>query len=65
MAVQINSEKSRNSAFRRDHSTVVYSLEQIEMRTVEQPQLRYELEALASRLGPEGLGTKRLRPLRT
>jgi chromosomal replication initiator protein len=39
-------------AFRRDHSTVIYSLEQIEMRTVEQPQLRYELESLASRLGP-------------
>jgi chromosomal replication initiator protein len=39
-------------AFQRDHSSVIYSLEKVEQRSLEQPQLRYELEALAQRIGP-------------
>jgi chromosomal replication initiator protein len=34
----------------RDHSTVLYAVEQIERRILERPQLRYEIETLASRL---------------
>ncbi len=37
-------------AFGRDHSSVVYALDRVEQRTVEQPQLRYELEALAAKV---------------
>ena len=39
-------------ALQRDHTSVIYAIDVVEKRTVEQPQLRYELEALASRLGP-------------
>ena len=38
--------------FRRDHSSVVYAVEVMEKRLVERPQLRYELEALTSRIRP-------------
>jgi len=37
-------------AFCRDHSSVIYALGQVERRTLERPQFRYELEALAQRL---------------
>jgi chromosomal replication initiator protein len=38
--------------FKRDHSSVVYAVEAMERRLVERPQLRYELEALTSRISP-------------
>jgi chromosomal replication initiator protein len=38
-------------ALGRDHSTVLYAVDQTERRILEQPQLRYEIEALAARLG--------------
>ena len=39
-------------AFGRDHSSVLYAVDVVEQRIVEQPQLRYELEALAARFSP-------------
>jgi len=39
-------------ALQRDHTSVLYAIDVVERRTLEQPQLRYELEALAARLGP-------------
>jgi chromosomal replication initiator protein len=39
-------------ALKRDHTSVLYAIDVVERRTLEQPQLRYELEALAARLGP-------------
>ncbi len=36
----------------RDPASVRYAIEVVERRTVEQPQVRYELEALAARLSP-------------
>lgn len=39
-------------AFGRDHSSVIYALDQVERRSLEQPQFRYELEAIAGRLAP-------------
>lgn len=44
--------KEIGQAFRRDHTSVIYAVETLERRLVEQPQLRYELEALSSRLSP-------------
>ncbi len=41
------------TALARDHSTVLYAVEQIERRILEKPQLRYEIEALATRLGAQ------------
>jgi chromosomal replication initiator protein len=38
--------------FRRDHTSVRYAVDAVERRVVEQPQLRYELEAMAARLSP-------------
>jgi chromosomal replication initiator protein len=38
--------------FNRDHTSVRYAVETVERRVVEQPQLRYELESLATRLTP-------------
>ena len=41
--------KDIGRAFGRDHSSVMYSVEMVERRLLEQPQLRYELEDLATR----------------
>ncbi len=41
--------KDIGRAFDRDHTSVIYAIEVVERRTVERPQLRYELEALAAR----------------
>jgi chromosomal replication initiator protein len=54
-------------AFGRDHSSVSYAIEAMERRLVERPQLRYELEALVSRISPSrpadsGVGNTRGRP---
>lgn len=38
-------------AFDRDHTSVMYAVETVERRIVEKPQLRYEIEALAARIG--------------
>jgi chromosomal replication initiator protein len=38
--------------FRRDHTSVRYAVDAVERRVLEQPQLRYELEAMAARLSP-------------
>jgi chromosomal replication initiator protein len=40
----------------RDHTSVMYSIEAVEKRVLERPQLRYELEALAARISPAGSG---------
>lgn len=37
--------------FDRDHSTVSYAIEVVENRTLTKPQLRYELQEIATRLG--------------
>ena len=39
-------------AFDRDHTSVIYAIDTVERRIVEQPQLRYELEALVRRISP-------------
>ena len=44
--------KEIGGAFGRDHSGVLYSLEAVEKRVAERPQLRYELEALVARISP-------------
>jgi len=41
--------KDIGRAFERDHTSVIYAIDVVERRTVERPQLRYELEALAAR----------------
>jgi chromosomal replication initiator protein len=38
----------------RDHTSVIYSIDAVERRILERPQLRYELEALAARISPAG-----------
>jgi len=38
----------------RDHSSVMYSIDAVEKRILERPQLRYELETLAARISPAG-----------
>jgi chromosomal replication initiator protein len=38
--------------FRRDRASVSHAVERVEQLVLEQPQLRYELEALAARLSP-------------
>lgn len=43
--------KEIGRAFSRDHTSVLYAIRAVEKRITEQPQLRYELEALASRIG--------------
>jgi len=43
--------KEIGRAFDRDHTSVMHAVKAIEQRTLEQPQLRYELEALVSRFG--------------
>ena len=44
--------KQIGRAFGRDHSSVIYAIDVVERRIVEQPQLRYQLEALTSRFSP-------------
>lgn len=56
--------KEIGRAFGRDHSSVIYAIEVVERRTLERPQVRYELETLASRLSvgtrlPPGLSPAR------
>ena len=47
-------------ALSRDHTSVIYAVDVVERRIVERPQLRYELEALATRLEPRpGRRTRR------
>ena len=36
--------------FARDHTSVMYAIDVVERRIVERPQLRYEVEALATRM---------------
>lgn len=43
--------KEIGRAFARDHTSVLYAVRVVEKRITERPQLRYELEALASRIG--------------
>ncbi|MEE8557908.1 MAG: chromosomal replication initiator protein DnaA [Myxococcota bacterium] len=43
--------------FCRDHTSVRYAVETVERRVLEQPQLRYEIEALAARLSPRRPGS--------
>ena len=43
--------------FCRDHTSVRYAVETVERRVLEQPQLRYEIEALAARLSPHRSGS--------
>jgi chromosomal replication initiator protein len=43
--------KEIGRAFDRDHTSVMHAVKAIEQRALEQPQLRYELEALVSRFG--------------
>ncbi len=42
--------KEIGRSLRRDHTSVIHAIEVVEKRVLEQPQLRYELEALAVRL---------------
>ena len=42
--------KEIGRALGRDHASVIYAIDQVERRSVEQPQLRYQLETLAARL---------------
>ena len=44
--------KDIGHAFRRDHTSVIYAIDTVERRILEQPQLRYELEALVARISP-------------
>jgi len=43
--------KEIGRVFDRDHTSVMYAVKAVEQRTLEQPQIRYELEALVSRFG--------------
>ena len=36
----------------RDHTSVMYAVDAVERRTLEEPQLRYQLEAISAKLGP-------------
>ena len=42
--------KEIGRAFERDHTSVMYAVDVVEKRVLEQPQLRYELEALVKQL---------------
>ena len=43
--------KEIGRALARDHSSVLYAIDVVEKRTLEEPQLRYELETLIAKLG--------------
>jgi chromosomal replication initiation ATPase DnaA len=43
--------KQIGRAFHRDHTSVLHAVRVVERRNLEQAQHRYELEALAGRLG--------------
>jgi len=47
-----SSLKEIGQAFARDHSSVIYAVETVERRMLEQPQLRYEIETLSARINP-------------
>ena len=44
--------KEIGRALSRDHTSVMYAVDAIERRTLEEPQLRYQLEAISAKLGP-------------
>ncbi len=43
--------KEIGRSLHRDHASVLYAIDAVERRALEQPQLRYQLETLAARLG--------------
>jgi chromosomal replication initiator protein len=48
----------------RDHTSVMYSIDAVEKRILERPQLRYELETLAARISPAGSAAGSIRGTR-
>lgn len=44
--------KEIGRALSRDHTSVMYAIDAIERRTLEEPQLRYQLETISAKLGP-------------
>ena len=44
--------KEIGRALQRDHSSVMYAINAVERRTLEEPRLRYQVEAISAKLGP-------------